>query len=70
MESIILKEGVLNDDYLMIPDEDKCFKGGYVAIIVSYTYMNTWANTKKVKRFRSINSLNNFLKNNYPAFEF
>jgi hypothetical protein len=66
MESIILREGVLNDDELYLSDEGKCFKGGFIAIIKYYTFLNSWCNTENVKKFRSKNSLNKFLiKMNY-----
>ena len=70
MESFIIKEGALNDDILMLAESGKIFKGGYVAIIEYYVFRNEWANDVKYKKFRSEESLNKFLKKNYPLFEY
>ena len=70
MESYILKEGVLNDDYLKLADEGKVFKGGYIAILVYYTFANAWCNTEHVKKFRKESQLNKYLDKHYPQFEF
>ena len=70
METIILKDGVLNDDTLHIASEGKVFKGGYIAIIEYYTFQNAWCNKKHVKRFRSQDALNKYLVKNYPEFNF
>jgi hypothetical protein len=68
METIILKDGVLNDDTLHIASEGKVFKGNYIAIIEHYTFQNAWSNKKHVKRFRNQESLNKYLLINYPEF--
>jgi hypothetical protein len=70
MESYILKEGVLNDDYLKLSDAGKVFKGGYIAILVYYTFTNEWCNKEHVKKFRKESQLNKYLKKHYPNFEF
>jgi hypothetical protein len=70
MTNYILKERVLNDDYLMIADSGKVFKGGYVAILVSYSYQNEWSDSKRIKQFRNENSLNKFIAKKYPEFQF
>ena len=68
METIILKDGVLNDDTLHIASEGKVFKGNYIAIIEYYTFKNAWSNKKHIKRFRNQESLNKYLLINYPEF--
>jgi hypothetical protein len=68
METIILTEGVLNDDTLHIASEGKVFKGNYIAIIEYYTFQNAWSNKKHIKRFRNQESLNKYLSINYPEF--
>jgi len=68
MTTIILREGVLNDDTIHIASEGKVFKGGYIAIIEHYTFQNAWCNKKHVKRFRNQESLNKYLFINYPEF--
>ena len=66
MIQFILKEGVLNDDYLMLPEKSKVFKGQYVAIIKYYEFATHWSNTECVKRFRSKQSLEEYLGKCYP----
>ena len=70
MESFILKEGVLNDDILMLADDGKIFKGGFIAIIEYFTFANEWNNDKRFKKFRTQKSLDNFLKKNYKDFDY
>lgn len=65
MIQTILKEGVLNDDYLYLADKGKVFKGGYIAIAVYYTFQNEWSNRENIKRFRSEETLNKFLEKQY-----
>jgi hypothetical protein len=68
METIILRDGVLNDDTLHIAREGKVFKGNYIAIIEYYTFQNAWYNKRHIKRFRNQESLNKYLFINYPEF--
>ena len=70
MASYILEEGVLNDDTLHVAESGKIFKGGYIAIIEAYSFLNSWANSKNVFKFRSEKSLEKHLLKNYPSFEF
>lgn len=69
MKQFILREGVLNDDTLYLPDTDMLFKGNYIAILKRYTYQNEWSNSLQVKKFRSESSLEKYLEKNYPEFE-
>ena len=68
MESFILKENVLTDDILHVPNKGKVFKGNYIGIVEQYTFLNAWNDKKTVKRFRSQERLNKFLDKNYPNF--
>lgn len=70
MKQYILAERPLNDDILYLADEGKVFKGDYIAFIEMYTFENTWADEVKFKRFRTKNSLDKFLKKNYPNFNY
>ncbi len=70
MENYILKEGILNDDILIIPSLNKIFKGNYIAIIKEYSFLNSWNDELNVKRFRSEKSLETYLSKNYPEFEY
>ena len=69
MRSFILEELVLNDNILLMPEEGKIFSGGYCAIIKEWIYQNPWSNRKQVKRFRSMERLEKYLKKNYPKFD-
>lgn len=68
-QEFILRENVLTDNVLLLADEGKVFKGGYIAIIKGYTYQNSWSDKLGVKRFRNEERLNNYLNKNYPDFE-
>ena len=68
-QQFILRENVLTDNVLLLADEGKVFKGGYIAIIKEYTYQNAWSDKLGVKRFRNEERLNNYLNKNYPDFE-
>ena len=70
METYLLKENVLTDDILLIADEGKVFKGGYIAIVECHTFANEWSDKKHIIKFRNENRLNSFLKKNYPEFEY
>lgn len=65
-----LKENVLTDNLLIIPDQGKVFKGNYIAIVKEYTYQNAWSDKETVKRFRSEKELQKYLDKNYPDFIF
>lgn len=68
-KEFILRENVLTDNVLLLAEEGKVFKGGYIAIIKEYTYQNSWSDKLGVKRFRNEERLNNYLNKNYPDFE-
>jgi hypothetical protein len=61
MEITIIKEGVLNDDTLYVADENKVFKGGYVAILEYYIFQNSWSNRKITKGFKTLENANKFI---------
>jgi len=66
MREFILKENVLTDNVLAIPDKGKIFKGGYVAIIKEYEFATSWSDKEIVKRFRSVDRLRLYLDKQYP----
>ncbi len=68
MTTYILSEGVLNDNELYLADENKVFKGNYIAVIKEYTFQNAWSNRESIKRFRSEEELKKYLNKNYPEF--
>lgn len=69
-KEFILQENVLTDNILTIPSKGKIFKGGYIAIIKEYEFLNSWQDKEIVKRFRSKESLNKYLTKHYPQAEF
>lgn len=69
MQQFILRERVVSDDVLMLSDKGKVFKGGYIAIVEYNTFQNAWQDRKHIKKFRSQQRLNSFLKKNYTEEE-
>ncbi len=69
MTTHLLLERPLNDDVLHIADSGKIFSGGYVAYIEYFTYANSWNDTKHYKRFRSIETMQNYVNKKYPGVE-
>jgi hypothetical protein len=67
MLQFILKENVLSDDVLSIPDKGRIFKGGYIAIVQVYTFQNEWSDKCTTHRFRKVAPMLKFLKSKYPA---
>ena len=69
MREFILRENVLTDNVLAIPDKGKIFKGRYIAIIKEYVFLNSWQDREIVKRFRSVDTLNKYLNKHYPQVD-
>lgn len=63
---IFLKENVLSDNILLLPENGKIFKGGYIAIIKEYVYLNAWSDKLTLKKFRKQSVLDNYILKNYP----
>jgi hypothetical protein len=68
-KEFILRENVLTDNILTIPDKGKVFKNGYIAIIKENEYQNAWSDRETIKRFRNIDRLNKYLDKHYPQVE-
>ena len=68
MKTITLRENVVSDDVLHIADENKVFKGGYVAVLEYNTYLNEWCDKKHYKRFKKFKTLENYIDKNYKDF--
>ena len=69
-QSYILQENVLTDNILLVPEKNKVFKGGYIAVIKEYTFLNSWNDKETIKRFRNEAQLNSYLSKKYPDFYF
>lgn len=65
----IVRENVLTDNILKVAPQGKIFKGGYVAILREYTFLNAWQDKESVKRFRNFNSLQKYLDKHYTEEE-
>jgi hypothetical protein len=68
-KEFILRENVLTDNILTIPDKGKVFKNGYIAIIKENEYQNAWSDRETIKRFRNIDRLNKYLDKHYPQVD-
>ena len=69
MQTFILQENVLTDNILLLADEGKIFKGGYVAIVQEFEFKNEWSDKEKIQKFRSVNALRKYIQKNYKNFE-
>ena len=70
MQTLILQENVLTDNLLLLAEEGKIFKGGYIAIIKEYEFSNSWSDREKPnKKFRSVNSLKKYIQRKYKNFD-
>jgi hypothetical protein len=68
-KEFLLRQNVLTDNILVIPNKGKIFKGGYIAIIKENRFKNAWADEETIKRFRSIERLIAYLDKQYPQAE-
>lgn len=70
MQEYILQENVLSDNTMLVADEGKIFKGGYVAIILEYGFLNSQCDKlSNIYKFRSKERLLKFLSKKYPNFD-
>ena len=65
-QEFILRENVLTVNTLVLPNKGKIFKGGYIGIVKEYTYSSPWSDKESIKKFRSKERLESYLKTNYP----
>ena len=69
MQTFILQENTLTDNLLLLADEGKIFKGGFVAIVQEFEFKNEWSDKEKIKKFRSVNALRKYIQKNYKNFD-
>ena len=67
-QTFILRENVLTDNTLTIPENGNVFKGNYIAIIKENVFLSAWCDKETVKKFRKQKSLDNYLSKKYPEF--
>ena len=65
----LLRQNVLTDNILIVPNKGKIFKGGYIAIIKENRFKNAWADEETIKRFRSKERLIKYLDKQYPEVD-
>ena len=64
-KEFILRENVLTDNILSVPNKGKIFKGGYIAIIKEFVFLHAWGDKETIKRFRSEKRLTDYLDKHY-----
>ncbi len=64
-----LKENVLTDNILRVADKGKKFKGGFIALISEFEFLNSWQDKEIITRFKSQDSLNKYLNKHYPQVD-
>jgi hypothetical protein len=69
MQSYILSENVLSDNFLLLADKNEKFKGGYIAIIKEYEFKNAWSDKEVLKKFNKKETLFKYLEKKYPEIE-
>lgn len=69
-KEFILRENVLTDNILILPNKGKIFKGGFIAIIKEYQFATTWSYKETITRFRSVDRLNKYLDKNYSEVDY
>lgn len=67
--NFILRENVLSDNIISLSEKGKKFKGGYIAIIKEYTYLNAWQDEETIKRFNKKDRVLNYLNKYYSEIE-
>jgi len=65
----VLQENVLTDNLLVIPEKGFIFKGGYIAIVKEYTFLNAWNDKEKITKFRNKKRLFDYLSKKYPDLD-
>lgn len=68
-QEFLLRQNVLTDNILIVPNKGKIFKGGYIAIIKENRFRNAWADEETITRFRSVDRLNTYLNKHYSDVE-
>ena len=68
-KEFLLKENVLTDNILILPNKGKIFKGGYIALIKENRFKNAWADEESIKRFKSKDRLTTYLDKQYPEVD-
>jgi hypothetical protein len=62
----LLRENVLTDNILIVPKKGLIFKGGYVALIKEFTFLNAWQDKETHKKFKKKETLIAYLDKHYP----
>jgi len=65
----VLRENVLTDNILEVPEKGYIFKGGIVAVLKEYSFQNEWNDKLTIKKFKKQNSLLEYLNKNYQNLD-
>ncbi len=65
-KEFFLRENVLTDNILTVADKGKIFKGGFIAMVKEFEFLNSWQDKEIITRFKSIDRLNSYLDKKYP----
>ena len=65
-KEFFLRENVLTDNILTVADKNKIFKGGFIAMVREFEFLNSWQDKEIITRFKSIDRLNSYLDKKYP----
>ena len=65
-KEFILKENVLTDNILRIAEKGKIFKGGFIAMISEFEFLNSWQDKENVKGFKHKDTVIAYLDKQCP----
>lgn len=68
-KEFFLRENVLTDNILTVADKGKIFKGGFIAMVKEFEFLNSWQDREIIKRFRSKDRLYSYLDKKYPEVD-
>lgn len=68
-KEFFLRENVLTDNILTVADKGKIFKGGFIAMVKEFEFLNSWQDKEIIKRFRSKDRLCSYLDKKYPEVD-
>jgi hypothetical protein len=68
-KEFFLRENVLTDNILTVADKGKIFKGGFIAMVKEFEFLNSWQDKEIIKRFRSKDRLYSYLDKKYPEVD-
>lgn len=69
-KEFVLEERVLTDNVLILAEDGKVFKGGYIGLIREFVFSSAWVDRElPIKRFRLLKRLEEYIQKRYPEFD-